>query len=76
LADEPERIPPGYSAEVLWDGLGLIPYCIVPHYRSIHPESPLMELVVAYLVANEIPFITLRDGEVHITETGEPGTPR
>ena len=43
LADEPEMTPLGYTGEVLWDGLGLIPFCVAPHYRSDHPESPLIE---------------------------------
>lgn len=67
LADEPERLAEGYDPEVIWDGLGLVPYCIVPHYKSDHPESALMEGVVQYLQANGLPFKTLRDGDVLIT---------
>ena len=38
--------------------------CIVPHYRSDHPESAAAEQVVAHLQANGIAHVTLRDGEV------------
>ena len=40
LVDDPDQVPDGYVAEVIWDGLGLLPYAIAPHYRSNHPESP------------------------------------
>lgn len=66
LADQPEVVPPGYRAEVPWDGLGLVPFSIVPHYRSDHPESPLMESVVEYLEQHQIRYLTLRDGDVYI----------
>ena len=71
LADDPEMTPFGYTGDVLWDGLGLIPFCIAPHYRSDHPESPLIEKVVEYYVANGTPFITLRDGDDYIGKAGE-----
>jgi len=64
LADEPELTPAGYeSAPVIWEGLGLCPYCIAPHYRSDHPESPIIEKSVAYFLENAIPFVALRDGQ-------------
>ena len=66
LVDEPETVPASYSEEVIWEGLGLIPFSIVPHYRSDHPESALCEEVVTFFIAHKIPFIALRDGEVYI----------
>jgi dipeptidase E len=71
LADQPEMTPPGYTGDVIWDGLGLIPFCIAPHFRSDHPESPLIERVVEYFVAAGISFITLRDGEDYIGKACE-----
>jgi dipeptidase E len=65
LADEPDAVPPGYPADVPWEGLGFVPFWIAPHYRSDHPESAIMEDVVEYYVANQMPCIALRDGEVH-----------
>jgi dipeptidase E len=53
---------------VIWEGLGIIDYVIVPHYKSDHPESEIMEEVVEYLIENKIPYKTLRDGEVIIVE--------
>lgn len=60
LADEPEKIP---ATELQWEGLGLIDFCIAPHYRSNHPESPAMENVVAYYKTHNIKYKTLHDGE-------------
>lgn len=70
LADEPDLLPRGYTGGVPWDGLGIIPFCIAPHYRSDHPESPLIEGVVEYFVDNHILFIALRDGEVYVSGDG------
>lgn len=69
LADEPDSNPEGYGGEVIWSGLGLYPQCIVPHYRSDHPESEMMDGVVDYLIAKKTPFIALHDGEAVIFDT-------
>ena len=69
LADEPELNPAGYTGEVIWNGLGLYPYCIVPHYRSDHFESEMMEGVVDHLIHHKTPFITLHDGEAVAFDT-------
>ena len=68
LVDDPTIIPEGYSEEIVWDGLNLVPFCIAPHYRSDHPESKLIEKSVAFFIENKIPFIALRDGEVYIRD--------
>jgi dipeptidase E len=68
LVDPPEVLPEGYNSGVVWDGLGLVPFSIAPHYRSDHPESPMIETVVTFFIGNRMPFIALRDGEVHIED--------
>lgn len=68
LADEPDLIPPGYPDEVTWDGLGILPFCIAPHWRSDHPESAMIDDVIEYFQEHKIPFIALRDGETYVTE--------
>jgi dipeptidase E len=72
LADEPSRVPQGYPPEILWDGLGFLPFCIAPHYRSDHPESEMIERVVEYFLQNQIPFIALRDGAAYVAELRAP----
>ena len=54
----------------LWEGVGLLDYLVLPHYQSDHPESPAIDLEVAYCREQRIPFRTLRDGEVIVAEIG------
>lgn len=63
LVDPPDVVPDGYDPEIIWDGLGILPYGIAPHYKSDHPESAGIDQAVAYYIENHIPFIALRDGE-------------
>jgi dipeptidase E len=65
--DDPTVVP-YTSSQVIFEGLGLLPYLILPHYRSDHPESALIEQEVEYCTREEIPFRTLRDGEVIIED--------
>jgi dipeptidase E len=68
LIDPPSALADGYDPEVVWDGVGLLPYSIAPHYRSDHPESELIGTVVDYFIANKMLFKALRDGEVIISD--------
>jgi dipeptidase E len=63
LVDDPNATPEGYDTEIIWDCLGLIPYCVAPHYKSDHPESADVDKVVDYYIDNHIPFVALRDGQ-------------
>lgn len=69
LADNPQAEADGYSDEVLWDGLGLIDYYFVPHFRCDHPESPAMEDVVAFYDMKGVPYRTAADGQVILDRT-------
>jgi dipeptidase E len=66
--DEPDAHADGYSGPVLWDGLGLVPFQIVPHFRSDHPESDMADTCIDQLIAAHEPFIALRDGETVIVD--------
>lgn len=68
LADKPDQNANGYPEEIIWEGLGVIPYHVVPHYRSNHPESEMMEDVVKYYQEHGMEYRTLKDGEVIIEE--------
>lgn len=63
LMDEPELITPGYDREIIWEGMGLVDFAIVPHFASDHAEAQAADRAAAYLTANAIPHRTLRDGE-------------
>jgi dipeptidase E len=64
LVDDPCIIPKGYSNGIIWEGLALVPYSIFPHYKSDHPESALVEKEVQYRIDHNMPYKTIRDGEV------------
>ncbi len=63
LCDDAYSVPSGYKEDVIWDGLAILPYVIVPHFDSDHPESGFIDEVIAYLYENDIPHEKLRDGE-------------
>lgn len=64
IVDHPELITDKYDKEVIWEGLGILPYSVAPHYKSDHPESADVDKEVVYMEENNIPYKTLRDGEV------------
>jgi dipeptidase E len=70
LVDVPEACAEGYANGVIWDGLGLVPYSIAPHFKSDHSESARVDAMVQYFVVNKMPFVALRDGDVVISVAG------
>ena len=62
LVDEP--LNPYNDESVIYDGIGILDYVIVPHYKSDHPESHLVDKVVDYMNENGIKYVTLSDGDV------------
>ncbi len=54
--------------EVIWEGLGFVDWAFMPHWDSDHPESADIEKEIAYCKENNIPYKTIRDGEVIILE--------
>lgn len=68
LVDDPNVKPYDNQKETIWDGVGILDYTIVPHYKSNHPESAKVDEAVKYMEKNNIPYKPLRDGEVIIIE--------
>jgi dipeptidase E len=68
LVDDPNVKPYDNQKETIWDGIGILDYVIVPHYKSNHPESAKVDETVEYMEKNNIPYKPLRDGEVIIIE--------
>lgn len=66
LVDEP--LNPYNNNEVIYEGIGLLDYVPVPHYKSDHPESEAVDDVVKYMLENNIKYQTLRDGEVIVVD--------
>jgi dipeptidase E len=71
LTDNPEEVPSGYDEDIVWQGLGFIPFALAVHYKSDHPESGSVDREVAFYEATGIPYRTLRDGEVLIVRGNE-----
>jgi dipeptidase E len=66
-ADDPTQKPYG-DYETIWEGLNILDYLILPHYKSNHPESADIDKDVEFCKSQNIPFKTLSDGEVIIIE--------
>lgn len=71
LVDDPWELPESYSESLVWPGLRLIPFTIVPHFRSNHPDSAAAEKLVNYLRARRLPYRALSDGEVVVATGGK-----
>lgn len=61
-----DMVNPYTSDLISYDGVGLLDYCIVPHYKSNHKESLLIDGVVCYMIQNNRKYKTISDGEVII----------
>lgn len=68
VMDEPQPVPAGYAEEIVWDGLGLVDFSIVPHVLSDHPETELAAVALANMARQNMPHRALRDGEVIVRE--------
>ncbi|WP_263166115.1 peptidase E [Streptomyces sp. SCSIO ZS0520] len=67
--DDPDHLPAGYpEGPPLWDGLGLLPFAVAPHYRSDHPETEEIEHTVQYYIDHHEPFVALRDGQAIVVD--------
>lgn len=70
ITDDPQEVPAGYDPEIVWDGLGFVPFAIAVHYKSDHPESASVDREIAFYEASGIPYRTLRDGEALVVRDG------
>lgn len=70
LMDNPGAQPystPDQVTETIREGLGILDYCVVPHYQSDHPEAADAAKTYERYLLQGIPCTPLRDGEVIIT---------
>ena len=59
-----------YGIDTMWNGLGYFDYIFLPHYKSNHKETKLVDTSVDYCNQHNIKFKTLSDGDVIIQEIG------
>jgi dipeptidase E len=69
LLVDPQAVRIHEGAEPDWEGMGLLSYAIVPHYRSPHPQSEAAERLVARYRAEGVPYRALQDGQAIIIDT-------
>lgn len=60
--DNPYEIPKGYDKEIIWAGLNLVPFYIVPHWESEWFQQEAVKMAL-YMEINKFHYKTLRDGE-------------
>jgi dipeptidase E len=68
MVDKADDFPYSEIKKTIWEGLGILDYLILPHYKSDHSESNDIDKEVEYCINNNIPYKTLKDGEVIILE--------
>lgn len=68
IVNDPHALPAGYDPAVPWDGLGILPYYVAPHYRGSHFASADMEKVIRYFIDHHMLFRALRDGEAIVID--------
>jgi dipeptidase E len=70
LVDEPASIPEGYPTDVEPACMGLIPFRILPHWRSDHPESAAIDRAEAFLSEKGLDYRCLHDGQAFAVTDG------
>lgn len=68
LVDDVHARAEGYELGEAWEGLGLIDFHPIVHFRSDHAESTKVEREYAFVVANGIAHQTFRDGDVYLVD--------
>jgi dipeptidase E len=68
MVDDPSEIPADYPGNFSWNGMNILDYMIIPHYKSDHPESVRIDNVIEFLEENNMPYKTIRDGQALIIE--------
>lgn len=66
LVDEP--VNPYNDDEIMYEGIGFLNYCLVPHYKSDHKESIFVDDVVEYMDRYDRNYVAISDGDVIIEE--------
>ncbi len=68
VVDDPNDMPYKELQETIWEGLGLVDFAFMPHYKSDHEESGDIDKEIALCEENNIAYKAIRDGEVIIID--------
>jgi dipeptidase E len=63
-----DALPEGGAS---WDGLGLIPFTILPHFKAAGPTGRAVGRLVLYYRVHRLPYRALRDGQAIVARDGE-----
>lgn len=66
LVDDKDAKATGYPDGEIWDGLGVIDFYPIVHFRSDHHESDDVEKEYEYVKSKNLPYKTFRDGDVYL----------
>lgn len=64
LCDNPNL--DNYNIDPIWTGLNFFDYTFLPHYKSNHKETELIDKVLSYCIEKKMNYKTLSDGDVII----------
>jgi dipeptidase E len=70
FVDDEKNFPYSEIQQTNWKGLGIVDFIAMPHYKSDHPESKMIDDCIEYCKENNINYKPLRDGEVLSMEIG------
>ncbi|HYJ67148.1 MAG TPA: Type 1 glutamine amidotransferase-like domain-containing protein [Nocardioidaceae bacterium] len=70
LVDGASVVPDGYPRDAEPRCMGLIPFRILPHWQSDHPESAAIDRVEADLSEKGLDYRCLRDGQAFVVADG------
>lgn len=68
LVDDKDAVAEGYEPGEIWEGIGLIDFYPIVHFRSNHHESELVEKEYEYVCKNNINHKTFKDGDVYLVD--------
>lgn len=67
-ADDPDEVLPATGTEVVWNGLGLIDFAVVPHFGSILDDNGSGPKMVSQYERENIPYRTLTDEQAVVID--------
>lgn len=71
LVDDKDAVAEGYEPGEIWEGLGVINFYPIVHFRSNHHESEEVEKEYNFVVERGIPHKTFKDGDVYLVDGEE-----
>lgn len=65
--DYPEVVPAGYKEPIIWESLNIVPFYVVPHYKSSWWGKEAQQMM-DYLKGKKFDYYALEDGQVVIVD--------